>query len=143
MSTQESPAGGPAPASHGRPPLLRRLRDFWRDLRLSRLPDRAFCRRVSLAGWDAVATARDQRRGLLIAVVPHGLPRTAARALRLFVQAQPIAGLTPEAVAKALAGGGVLYAETSVAPPSGEGWECLSAVADRAGNGARLTISKA
>ncbi len=142
MSTQKSPAGGPAPTSHGRPPLLRRLRDFWRDQRLSRLAERAFCRRVSLEGWDAVATARDQRRGLLIAVLPHGLPRTAARALRLFAQAQPIAGLTPEAVAKALAGGGVLYAETGVAPPPGATWECLSAVADRAGNGARLTIGR-
>jgi hypothetical protein len=63
--------------------LWNRWRDAWRDRRLAALPDREFCRRVSLEGWSAIAEAAQAGTSLRIAV-GGSLPRTAARALRLF-----------------------------------------------------------
>ena len=89
--------------------LQRRL-DAWRDRRLRNLPDRKFCRRVSLAGWERIASAIEERRGLLITVDPSGLPATAERALVLFAAAIPAEKLPVPQVADALAAGGILYA---------------------------------
>lgn len=81
----------------------------WRDRRLAALPDRQFCRRVSLDGWPVIATASAGRQGLLIAVGGE-LPRTAERALRLFAAALPLADLPAPRAAEALAAGAVLFA---------------------------------
>lgn len=136
MSTHlkpEIPAAGIPPAV---PSRLRRWRDGWRDRRLSRLPDRAFCRRVSLEGWEHLAAAREAGRGLLIAV-RGGLPRTAERALRLFALARPAADLAPAALAEALAAGAVLFA--AAGSPAAD----LEAAAEALAGGARLTIRRA
>lgn len=113
----------------------RRFLDFWRDRRLAGLPDRAFCRQVSLEGWEHVAAARDEGRGILIAVREGGLPRTAERALRLFALARPAAGLAPAALAEALAAGAVFFVAAGSAVAD------LEAAAEATSGGARLTLS--
>ena len=89
--------------------------DRWRDDRLARLDDRAFCRRVSLAGWELAAAAAEENRPLAVRVNPQGLPRTAARALRLFAAgaAIPLGAADPgqpscEATAQSQPGGRAL-----------------------------------
>lgn len=84
--------------------------DAWRDRRLRNLPDRKFCRRISLAGWERVASAIEERRGLLITVGQDGLPGATERALVLFAAAIPAEKLAAPQAAEALAVGGILYA---------------------------------
>lgn len=119
---------------------LRRSLDAWRDRRLRSLPDRAFCRRVSLAGWENVAHAIETRRGLLITLLRGGLPGTAERALVLFASAIPLATLATPRAAEALAVGGILYAPEGsprLAELADQPWERLFAQAHlEAGTGA-------
>ncbi len=120
----------------------RRWRDTWHDRRLTRLPDRAFCRSVTLEGWEHVAAAAEERRGLLIAVDGNGLPRTAIRALRLFAAARPLAGVAAEELAAALTSGAVFFAPAEAPcwqaplPPA----EQLTAEGQTTAAGARVSL---
>jgi hypothetical protein len=104
----------------------------WRDWRLARLDDRAFCRRVSLDGWQHVAEAADGGRRLLILVRGDGLPRTAERALRLFARAQP-----------AETAGAVTYLPAGAAAPPPGDYQLLVASAEATASGALVLLRAA
>ncbi len=125
---------------------LDRWSHAWRDRQLSKLPDRAFCRRVQLEGWELIAQAADSGAGLLIALDASTLPRTAARALRLFARAQPLEGLEEQRVEEALAAGGILFAAADSFPSPGLGDSAtgrLIAQAAATSTGARVRLAVA
>ncbi len=126
MSRAEAPENAAAAPAPG---LFRRWRSAWRDRRLEALGEREFCRRISLEGWSELAAATASGQGFVVAVGGE-LPRAAARALRLYAGAKPLA----EAGAGAPAGA-VVYAAMDQT-----GSAAFTARGESAGSGARIRI---